>query len=233
MSIHLDAEKGAIASTVLLPGDPLRAQHVADRLLENAVCVNRTRGMLGFTGFWQGKRVSVMGTGMGIPSLSIYVHELVAEHAVKTLIRIGTCGALGPGLEMGDIVLAEAASTDSGINRIRFGGMSFAPVADFDLLLAAYTEAKRRDVRVHVGGVLSSDTFYQDDPDWWRVWADHGVLAVEMETSGLYTLAATFDVAALSILTVTDNLVAQAAVSAEQRERGSLKMAEIALAIAQ
>jgi purine-nucleoside phosphorylase len=169
---------------------------------------------------------------MGIPTLSIYVNELVAEYGVKTLIRVGTCGAFQPYLEIGDIVLAMTASTDSHVNKLRFGGMDFAPVASFDLLLKAYEVAKERGIEVYVGGMFSGDTFYNDDPDWWKKWAEYGALVCEMETSGLYTLAAKFKIDALSVLTVSDSLVTGESSTAEQRERGFLLMAEIALEIA-
>ncbi|MBN1400786.1 MAG: purine-nucleoside phosphorylase [Anaerolineae bacterium] len=232
MSIHIGAEPGQVASTVLLPGDPLRARFIADTLLEDAFCFNQVRGMLGYTGRYGGKTVSAMGSGMGIPTLSIYVNELIAEYNVRTLIRVGTCGALQPDLEIGDIVLVMSSSTDSQVNRLRFGGLDYAPAASFDLLLKAYQAAQAHGIQVHVGGNFSSDTFYGDDPDWWRVWADHGVLTVEMESAGLYTLAAKYRVRALSILTVSDSLVTGAQATAEQRERGFPRMAELALEIA-
>jgi len=229
VSIHIGAKPGDVASTILLPGDPRRARFIAETLLEDAVCFNEVRGMLGFTGRYGETRVSVMGTGMGIPSLSIYVHELINEYGVETLIRVGTCGALQPDLSIGDVVLAMAASTDSHVNRLRFGGRDFAPVASFPMLLRAYEAAIARGIGVRVGGILTSDTFYGDDPDAWRAWAAYGALAVEMETAGLYTLAAKFNVDALSILTVSDSLVTEQATSAEERERGFSRMAEIAL----
>ncbi len=232
MSIHIGAQQEQIAPTILLPGDPLRAKYIAETMLENAFCYNEVRGMLGYTGCYGDKRVSVMGSGMGIPSLSIYVHELVTEYRVNTFIRVGTCGALQPHLKIGDIVLPMSSSTDSHINRLRFEGMDFAPTASFQLLLRAYEMATERDVGVHVGGVLSSDTYYGDDADWWKRWAAYGVLAVEMETSGLYTLAAKFDVRALSVLTVSNSLVTGDSATAEQRERGFPLMAHIALEIA-
>ena len=187
--------------------------------------------MLGHTGLYGDKRVSIMGSGMGIPSLSIYVNELVSEYNVKTLIRIGTCGAIQPYLKIGDIILAMASSTDSHINRLRFSGMDYAPTASFHLLRSAYEEAQLRAVNVHVGGVLSSDTFYEDDPNWWERWAAYGVLAVEMETAGLYTLAAKLGVDALAILTVSDSIVTGEQATAQQREQGFPVMAEIALEI--
>ena len=232
VSTHIGAEQGQIAPTVLLPGDPLRARYIADTMLEDVACYNEVRGMLGYTGRYGDKRVSVMGSGMGIPTLSIYVHELITEYHVKTLIRVGTCGAFQPDLKVGDIVLAMAASTDSHINKLRFNGMDYAPTANFHLLLKAYEAAKERGARVHVGGIFSSDTFYGDDPEWWKKWADYGLLVAEMETSGLYTLAAKFKVDALSVLTVSDNVVTGEFATAEQREQGFPLMAEIALEIA-
>jgi purine-nucleoside phosphorylase len=231
VSIHIGAEQGQIAPTVLLPGDPLRAKYIAEAMLEDAVCYNEVRGMLGYTGFYDGKRVSVMGSGMGIPTLSIYVHELVTEYNVKTLIRVGTCGAFQPYLKIGDIVLPMSSSTNSHINRLRFEGMDYAPTASFHLLLKAYETAKELGARVYVGGMFASDTFYQDDPEWWKKWAAYGALVVEMETSGLYTLAAKFNVDALSVLTVSDSLVTGESSTADQRERGFAQMAKIALEI--
>ena len=231
MSIHIGAEQGQIAPIVLMPGDPMRAKHFAETMLKDVICFNRVRGMLGFTGTYGGKRVSVMGSGMGIPTLSIYANELISEYGVKKLIRVGTCGALQPDLKNGDIVLAMTASTDSHINRLRFGGMDFAPAASFNLLLKAYQLANERGLNVQVGGILSSDTFYYDDPDWWKLWANFGILVVEMETAGLYTLAAKYKVQALSILTVSDSLVSGEEAPAEEREKGYTAMAEIAMEI--
>jgi purine-nucleoside phosphorylase len=172
-----------------------------------------------------------MGTGMGIPTLSIYVNELISEYHVKTLIRVGTCGSFQPHLKVGDIVLAMAASTNSQVNKLRFAGMDYAPTASFRLLQMAYETAKARGVKVDVGGIFSSDTFYDDDPEWWKKWAAYGALVCEMETSGLYTLAAKFKVEALSILTVSDSLVTGETSTAEQREKGFNQMAKIALEI--
>ncbi len=231
MSIHIGADQGQIAPTILLPGDPLRARFIAENMLEDVVCFNEVRGMLGFTGLYGQKPVSVMGTGMGMPTLSIYVNELVTEYKVKTLIRVGTCGALQPHLEIGDLVLPMTSSTNSHVNKLRFAGMDFAPAANFDLLLKAHEAACQRSARVHVGGIFSSDTFYEDDPKWWQKWAAFGTLACEMETTALYTMAAKYQVDALSVLTVSDSLVTGKEASAQQRERGFPLMAEIALSI--
>jgi len=231
LSIHIGAKKGDIAPSILLPGDPYRARFIAENLMEDAVCFNEVRGMLGFTGTYRGKSVSVMGTGMGVPSHSIYVNELISDYGVKTLIRVGTCGALQPNLELGDVVLAMASSTDSQVNRLRFSGMDYAPTASFELLLKAYQTATTRGATVRVGNILTSDTFYHDDPESWKLWAAFGVLVVEMETTGLYTLAAKYGVDALSILTVSDSLVTGAQTTSEERERTFTQMVELALEI--
>jgi purine-nucleoside phosphorylase len=231
MSIHIGAKKGDIAPSILLPGDPYRARFIAENLMEDAICFNQVRGMLGYTGTYQGKRVSVMGTGMGVPSHSIYVNELIDEYDVKTLIRVGTCGALQPNLELGDVVLAMSSSTDSQVNRLRFSGMDYAPTASFNLLLKAYNTATATGATVHVGSILTSDTFYHDDPESWRLWAAFGVLVVEMETTGLYTLAAKYGVDALSILTVSDSLVTGSQTTSQERERTFTRMVELALEI--
>jgi len=232
MSIHIGAKQGQIAPTILLPGDPLRAKHIADTMLEDVILFNEVRGMLGYTGHYGDKRISVMGSGMGMPTLSIYGNELVTEYRVKTLIRVGTCGAFQPDLKIGDIVLAMTASTDSQMNKLRFNGMDYAPAASFDLLLKAYQLAQERGIDVRVGGILAGDTFYHDDPNWWKIWAEYGALVVEMESNALYTLAAKFKADALSILTVSDSLVTGEEASAQQREQGFTQMAEIALEIA-
>jgi purine-nucleoside phosphorylase len=231
MSIHINAQAGEIASTVLLPGDPLRAKYIANTLLEDVICFNEVRGMLGFTGYYGEKRISVMGSGMGIPTLSIYVNELVSEYNVQTIMRVGTCGALQPDLQIGDMVLAMTASTDSSTNKLRFNGMDFAPAADFDLLLKAHQAAQQRGIKVQVGSTFSGDTFYLEDPEWWKIWAENNTLVVDMETNGLYSLAAKLNFKALSILTVSDSLVTHQESPAEQREKGFTQMAEIAIEI--
>lgn len=233
MSTHIGAEKGQIAETVLLPGDPLRAKFLAEHYLENAVCYNQVRGMFGYTGLYKGRKVSVQGTGMGMPSHSIYVHELICDYGVKQVIRIGSCGALQPDIGLRDILLAVSSSTDSSMNRLRFNGMDFAPPASFRLLKRAYEFAEAKGISVKAGNILSSDSFYNDDnPDGWKLWASYGVLAVEMETSALYTLAARFGVDALSILTVSDSIVTGEGAPAEDREKTYTDMMEIALGLA-
>ncbi|MFC2064591.1 purine-nucleoside phosphorylase [Chloroflexota bacterium] len=233
MSVHIGANEGQIAETILMPGDPMRAKYFAENLLEDVVCFNKVRGMLGYTGSYQGKRVSVMGSGMGIPSISIYVNELISEYGVKRLIRVGTCGAFQPELKIGDVLLAQAVSTDSQTNQLRFRGQDYAPFASFDLLMKAYLAAREKGIPVRVGGILSSDTFYMEPSDWWKIWADYGILAVEMESSALYTLAAKFKVEALTILTVSDSLVNGERASSQQREQGFSQMAKLALELAE
>lgn len=232
MSVHLEARPGDIAPIVLLPGDPLRAQFVAERFLEGAVCHNRVRNALGFTGTYHGVRVSVQSTGMGMPSSAIYVHELLVEYGARVLVRIGTCGAIRAEVHTRDVVLANAASTDSAMFGATFGTATYAAAADFELLRRAHELAIARDKRVHVGTVLTSDTFYPDEQaaaGWWKRWADHGVLAAEMETAALYTLAARRGAQALSILTVSDNVVTDEHTSADERQTGFGDMAALAL----
>jgi purine-nucleoside phosphorylase len=234
MSVHLEARSGEIAPIVLLPGDPLRAQFIAERFLDNAVCHNRVRNALGFTGHHRGVRVSVQSTGMGMPSCAIYVHELLAMYGVRVLVRIGTCGAIRADLRTRDLVLAQAASTDSAMFRATFAGATFAASASFDLLHRAHARATEQGLHVRVGSVLTSDTFYPDETalsTWWTPWAEHGVLAAEMETAALYTLAARRGARALSILTVSDNLVTGEQTTAEERQTGFGEMAALALAV--
>lgn len=229
---HLGAKKGDIAETVLLPGDPLRAKFIAENFLEDAVCHNEVRGMLGYTGTYKGKRVSVQGTGMGIPSISIYVHELLAFYGVKTVIRIGTCGSMQEDVKLRDVVIAMSASTDSSVNKLRFNGMDYAPTADFELLNAAWNKSRELGISAKVGNILTSDTFYGDNPDGWKLWAEYGVLTAEMETAALYTLAAKFKARALSLLTVSDSIITHEKTTAEERQTTFKQMMEIALEIA-
>ncbi|WP_299152703.1 purine-nucleoside phosphorylase [uncultured Christiangramia sp.] len=229
MSIHIDAKKGDIAETVLLPGDPLRAKWLAETFLEDSFCYNNIRGMLGFTGTYRGKRVSVQGTGMGIPSTLIYCHELLETYEVQNLIRVGSAGAFQPELKLMDIVIAMSASTNSSLNRAVFGNADFAPTANIDLLLKAINFAEKNTIPFHAGNVLSSDFFYDEKPDYFKQWAKYGVLCAEMETAAIYTLAAKFGVKALSILTISDSLVTTEEISAEMREQKLNEMVEIAL----
>ena len=228
MSVHLSAQKGQYAKAVLLPGCPRRAKFIADEFLQDVECVNEVRGALGFTGTFDGKPVSVQTSGMGMPSMTIYAHELISEYGVEKLIRVGTCGAIQDEVDVMDIILAQCASTDSAMNRSRFTNQDFAPPASFDLLHQAHQLAKSSGLRVHVGGVLTSDTFY-DVPDFWKIWSDHGVLAVEMETSALYTVASRLGARALSIVTVSDHIITGKAISAKERERSLHTMLKLAL----
>ena len=228
---HIMANEGDISETVLLPGDPMRAKFIAENYLENAKCYNKVRGMFGFTGTYKGKRISVQGTGMGMPSHSIYVDELINVYKAKKLIRIGSAGSINNDVNLRDIVIAEAASTNSGINRRRFNGMNYAPCANFELLYAAYNKAKEKNINVKVGNILSSDLFYDNTGDSVELWADYGCLAVEMETAELYTLAARYGVKALSILTISDHILKGLETTPEERERTFTDMMEIALEI--
>jgi purine-nucleoside phosphorylase len=232
VSAHLEARPGDIAPVVLLPGDPLRAQFIAERFLEGATRHNQQRNALGYTGRFRGARISVQSTGMGMPSFSIYAHELLETYGARVLIRVGTCGAMQPAVQVRDIILAMTASTDSAMNRRWFGDVDFAPTADFDLLRRAHDLAVAHDLRVHAGSVLTTDAFYPAGEDWWKIWARHGVLAAEMETTALYTLAARFGARALSILTVSDHIVTGEHTSAEDRQTGFGRMAELALELA-
>jgi len=231
MSTHINAQKGAIAETVLLPGDPLRAKWIAENFLENAVCYNKVRGMLGFTGTYKGQRISVQGSGMGVPSALIYYHELIVEYGVKNLIRVGTAGSFHKDVGLRDIVLAMAASTNSAINDRTFFGSHFAPTANFELFKKAIGYADQQKIPIKAGNILTNDLFYEDDPNAFKKWADHGVLCVEMETAALYTIAAKHKVKALSILTISDSLVTREYTSSEERETSFNKMVDIALNI--
>jgi len=229
MSIHIAAKPGQIADRILLPGDPLRAKFIAENFLEGAERFNEVRNMFGFTGTFQGVRVSVMGTGMGMPSLSIYVNELIRDYGVKKLIRVGTCGAMRKDVKIRDTILAMSASTDSAVNKVRFNGMDYAPTASFPLLMNAYEAARESGYSPFVGSILSSDSFYTEDPEQWKMWAKFGVVGVEMETAELYTLAAKYDVQALAILTVSDHLLTGEVTSSEERQTSFSAMVETAL----
>ncbi|QYK42589.1 MAG: purine-nucleoside phosphorylase [Paracoccaceae bacterium] len=237
MSTHIGAKPGEIAETVLMPGDPYRARWVAETFLTDARQVNAVRGMLGFTGLWQGRPVTVHGTGMGMPSMAIYATELIRDHGAKTLIRIGSAGAMQPHVAIRDVVLATAACTLSFPSRPMFREANFAPTPDFGLLTAAHGAAmalrsRGRAFGLHAGAILSSDAFYDERPDLGAVLQEHGVLAVEMETAELYTIAARHGRRALAVLTVSDHLLTHEALPAEDRERSFADMVDIALTAA-
>lgn len=230
MSTHIGAEPGQIAPTVLLPGDPRRAKWIAETFLEDATCYSTVRNMFGYTGSYQGVEVSVQGSGMGMPSCSIYAHELINDYGVTTLIRVGSCGALADDLKLRDVIAASGSSTDSAMNRVRFDGLiDYAPVADFSLLRSAVDAAERHGVAMRVGPVLAADAFYTDRPDLYDKLADYGVLAVEMESAALYTIAARYRARALTILTVSDHIKTGERTSAQEREQTFADMVRIAL----
>ncbi|GAA4678767.1 purine-nucleoside phosphorylase [Nocardioides nanhaiensis] len=225
MSTHIGAEHGQIAPLVLMPGDPLRARWIAETHLEDARCYSEVRGMYGYTGTWRGHPVSVQGSGMGQPSLAIYAHELFASYDVQAIIRVGSCGALTERLALRDLVIASGACTDSSMNRITFEGLDYAPVADFGLLRDAAAAAPH----AHVGLLMSSDSFYATRPELTARMAEHGALAVEMEASALYTLAARHGRRALAICTVSDHIVTGEETTAQEREQTFGEMVEVAL----
>jgi purine-nucleoside phosphorylase len=230
MSTHIGAKPGEIASRVLLPGDPLRAKWIAETYLDDAKCYSNVRNMFGFTGTYRGVSVSVQGSGMGMPSASIYYHELLSDYGARTLIRVGSCGALTEELQLRDVVAASASSTDSAMNRVRFDGLvDYAPVASFELLRTAVDVAAAKELPMHVGQVFAADAFYTDRPDLFDRLAAYGVLAVEMESAALYTLAARFRAQALTLLTVSDHIKTGASTSAHEREQTFAHMVEVAL----
>lgn len=232
MSLHIGAKKGEIAETVLLPGDPLRAKWIAENFLENNSCYSEVRGMLGYTGEHNGKRVSVQGSGMGIPSALIYAHELIHDYGVKTLIRVGTAGSYQEDVKIRDIVIAMSASTNSAINPLQFRNQQFAPTADYELFRKAIAYAEAHNIPIKAGNIMSEDSFYNADPDSYKLWASYGVLCAEMESAGLYTIAARNKVRALSILTISDSKVSGEHCTQEERERDFEQMVHMALAIA-
>ncbi|GGB88049.1 purine nucleoside phosphorylase DeoD-type [Marivita lacus] len=232
MTIHIGAEKGDIAETVLLPGDPYRAKWAAETFLDNPRMVNEVRGMLGFTGTWNGHPVTIQGSGMGMPSLSIYANELIRDYNAKTLIRIGSCGGMQPHVGIRDVILAMTASTLSTPSRGIFKELNFAPCADWGLLHAAFIAAEGKGTKTHVGGIYSSDVFYDERPDLNEQMTRHGILGVEMEAAELYNLAARHSVRALAVLTVSDHLQTGEALPAKDRERSFGDMVDIALTAA-
>jgi purine-nucleoside phosphorylase len=226
---HINAPEGAFAPTVLMPGDPLRAKHIAETFLTDAVCVNTVRNMFGYTGTYNGKPVSVLGSGMGIPSMSIYATELVKFYGVKNIIRIGSCGGLPLDVKVRDVVIGMGASTDSNVNRNRLAGMDFAAMASFALLEKAVAAARAKNINVKVGNVFTSDLFYNPSETLFDTLEKYGVLAVEMEAAGLYGVAAEYGINALAIFTVSDHIRTGEALSAELRQNSFNEMVEVAL----
>jgi purine-nucleoside phosphorylase len=229
MSIHIAAKEGDIAEAVLLPGDPLRAKFVAENFLKDAVLYTSVRNILGFTGTYKGKKVSVQGTGMGIPSISIYANELFCDYGVKRAIRIGTAGSINKDVKIRDLVLAMSACTDSGANYHRFGGRNYAPTASFSLLKTAWEIAVSKGWQPKTGPIVSTDMFYAEEQDEWKLWAKFGCLALEMECAELYTLAAKYGREALCILTISDSLITGEETTAEERQTTFTRMMETAL----
>ncbi|PHQ93978.1 MAG: purine-nucleoside phosphorylase [Marinosulfonomonas sp.] len=229
MTFHIGAKPGEIAETVLLPGDPYRARWAAEKFLKDPKLVNEVRGMLGFTGTYKGNRVTIQGSGMGMPSLSIYVNELIKDYDAKTLIRIGSCGAMQESIKVRDVIIAMTTTTVATPSSTIFRELNFSPTADYSLLRAAADAASKVGVGVHVGGIYSSDTFYDERPDLNKEMTRHGILGVEMEAAELYTLAARYGVRALAVMTVSDHLITGDALPADQRETSFGDMIEIAL----
>lgn len=229
MTIHIGAQPGDIAETVLLPGDPYRAKWAADSFLSDVRLVNDVRGMLGFTGTWNGHRVTIQGSGMGMPSLSIYVNELIRDYGAQTLIRIGSCGGMQDHVGLRDVIVAMTASTITSPSSGIFREINYAPCADWSLLNAAVQAAKAKGTRTHVGGIYSSDVFYDERPDLNEQLVRHGILGVEMEAAELYTLAARHNRRALAVLTVSDHLITGEALPSDERETGFGDMVKIAL----
>ncbi|AZV59328.1 purine-nucleoside phosphorylase [Peribacillus castrilensis] len=228
MSVHIGAKENEIAETVLLPGDPLRAKYIAETFLEDAKLYNEVRNMFGYTGTYKGKRISVQGTGMGVPSISIYVNELMNSYNVQKLIRVGTAGAIQKDVKVRDVILAMSASTDSQMNRMTFGGVDFAPTADFELLRKAYDVGTAKGLQLKVGNVFTADQFYNDNSELEK-WAKYQILAIEMESAALYTLAAKFGRQALSVLTISDHILTGEETSADERQSTFNEMVEVAL----
>lgn len=229
MSVHIEAKQGEIADKILLPGDPLRAKYIAENFLEDAICYNQVRGMLGYTGTYKGERVSVQGTGMGMPSISIYGNELIQSYGVKKLIRVGTCGALAKNVHIRDLIIAQGAATSSSMIEKEFQAFHFPPICDFDLLLKSYGIAKEKGFTTHVGNILSEDSFYKDDLTETLKLADLGVLGVEMEAAALYYLGAKYDVQTLGVMTVSDHLITGEETTSQERQTTFGDMIEVAL----
>ena len=228
-TLHIEAKPGEIAETILLPGDPLRAQAIAGRFLDNPRPFNRVRNMLGFTGAWQGREISVMGSGMGIPSVSIYAHELIHHYGVKRLVRVGSCGAVGDGAKLRDVVIGLGASTDSKVNRSRFLGHDLAAIADFDLARHAHAAARAKGLTVQVGNLFSGDLFYAPDASYIDLLRRYRFVGVEMEAAGLYGVATELGARALTICTVANHIVTGETLTSADSEHSFHGMVEIAL----
>ncbi|WP_116644357.1 purine-nucleoside phosphorylase [Salinivibrio sp. HTSP] len=226
---HINAVDGAFAETVLMPGDPLRAQYIAENFLENAERVTDVRNMFGYTGTYKGKKVSVMGHGMGIPSCSIYVHELIKDYGVKNVIRVGSCGAVKDDVKLMDVIIAQGASTDAKVNRTRFAGHDFAAISDYHLLETAVGEARKQNVAVRVGNIFSADLFYSPEADLFNKMDNLGILAVDMEAAGIYGVAAELGARALTILTVSDHIIRGEALSSDERQKSFNEMMTVSL----
>ncbi len=233
MTPHINANIGDFAKTVLLPGDPLRAKHIAQNFLEDAKLVTDVRNMLGYTGYYNGKRVSVMGSGMGIPSASIYATELIKDYGVENIIRVGTCGTVHHNIELLDVIIGMGASTDSNVNRMRFRGYDFAAICDYELLRDAVDRASEKSIPVKVGNIYSADLFYSPEPEMFEVMDKLNILGVDMEAAGLYGVAAEYGAKALTLLTVSDHITKGQKASVEDRQTRFNAMVEIALDIAQ
>jgi len=232
MTPHINAEAGAFAETVLFPGDPLRAKYIAETFFDNAVEVTNVRNMLGFTGTYKGKRISVMGSGMGIPSCSIYAKELITVYDVKNLIRVGSCGAVSKDVKVLDVIIGMGASTDSKVNRMRFSGHDFAALADYSLLRKAVDAAEDAGISVKVGNIFSADLFYTPTPEMFDTLEKYNILGVEMEAAGLYGVAAEFGAKALTILTVSDHIRTGEVTTAQERQTSFNEMIIVALDVA-
>ncbi len=226
---HINASAGAFAETVLMPGDPLRAEYIAETFLEHAERVCDVRNIWGYTGTYKGKPVSIMAHGMGIPSISIYASELISEYKVKRLVRVGSCGTVHPSVNLRDIIIAMGASTDSGVNRMRFGGYDYAAIADYELLTRAVSASEKHSARYHVGNIFSADLFYTPDPEMFNTMEKYNILGVEMEAAGLYAIAAEAGVKALTICTVSDDIRSGDALSSQERQTSFGQMIQIAL----
>lgn len=229
MTPHINAPKGAFADVVIMPGDPLRAKHIAETFLEKAELVTSVRNMFGYTGFYKGRKISVMGHGMGIPSASIYVKELITEYDVKKIIRVGTCGAVRSDVNVYDVVIGLGASTDSKVNRMRFSNHDFAAIADFDLVQNLVQSAKNQGIAVKVGNLFSADLFYTPNPEMFDVLEKYGIVGVEMEAAGIYGVAAEFGAKAVTICTVSDHIKKHELTTAEERQYNFNNMITIAL----